>query len=288
MQKVALLGLGIMGGGMAGNLLKHGYSLNVYNRTRAKAETFAAQGAKVVDTPAEAADGADVILAMVGDDDASRAVWLGEDGALEGAKPGAVLVECSTLTPDWVKTLAAKAAEQGCKFLDSPVTGSRAAAENGQLVLLVGGEADVLESVRPVLEAISSTIAHLGPVGAGATYKLINNMMAAVHLAALAEGLALAEQAGLDLQQLVPLINNGAVNSNMVKGKLPRMIERRYDDPDFILKWMQKDVRYALQLGEQRGFTLKTVQAAAEVLKAAGDKGYGEKDMAVVVEGTRE
>lgn len=287
MQQVALLGLGIMGSGMAGNLLKKGFPLTVYNRTRAKAEPFATEGARIADSPAEAAEGADVILSMVGDDNASRAVWLGEHGALSRAKTGAVAIECSTLTTDWIRELAQLAAERGCKFLDVPVTGSKAAAADGKLTLLVGGGAETLEAVRPVLEAFGSTIAHLGPIGAGATYKLINNMMAAVQLAALAEGLALAERVGLNLEALVPLINNGAINSNMVKGKLPRMIEQRYDNPDFMLKWLEKDVRYALELGEASHAPLKTVQAALEIIRAARDKDLGELDMAATFEGAR-
>jgi 3-hydroxyisobutyrate dehydrogenase len=287
MQKVALLGLGIMGGGMAANLLKGGFSVNVYNRTRSKAEPLAAQGAQIAETPRQAAQDADVIVAMVGDDEASRSVWLGDDGALAGAKSGAVLVECSTLTTEWVRELATRAADRGCKFLDAPVTGSKAAAANGKLTLLVGGDAATIEAVRPVLEAISSRIAHLGPNGAGATYKLINNMMAAVQIAALSEGLALAERAGLNIEQLVPLINEGAINSGVVKGKLPRILEHRYDDADFALKWMQKDVRYALELGEAFEMSLKTAQAALEVIQAARDKGYGDMDFAATAEGVR-
>lgn len=287
MQKVGLLGLGIMGGGIAQNVLSHGFPLTVYNRTRAKAEPFAAAGAQIADTPAQAAQDADVIIAMVGDDAASRDVWLGDDGALATAKAGAVIVECSTLTPEWVRELADAAEARGLKFLDAPVSGSKDAAANGQLVLFVGGDAETLELVRPVLEAFSRSIAPLGPIGAGATYKLINNMMAAVHVAALAEGLALAERAGLNMEQLVPLLNNGAVNSTIVRGKLPRMVEHRYDNTDFALKWMQKDVRYALALGDAFGLDLKTVQAADDVLRAAGDKGFGEMDVAAAAEGVR-
>jgi 3-hydroxyisobutyrate dehydrogenase len=287
MQKVALLGLGIMGGGMAANLLKGGFALSVYNRTRERAEPFAAQGAQIADTPRQAAQDADVILAMVGDDDASRAVWLGDDGALANVKTGATLIECSTLTPEWVRELAMQAAAKGCKFLDAPVTGSKAAAANGQLTLLVGGDAETLEAVLPVLEAISSRIAHIGPTGAGATYKLINNMMAAVHVAALGEGLALAERAGLNIEALMPLINDSAINSLVVKGKLPRMVAHNYDDTDFALKWMHKDVRYALGLGSTFDVPLKTAQAAFDVIQAAREKGFDDMDFAATAEGVR-
>lgn len=287
MQRVALLGLGIMGSGMAANWLKKGFSLAVYNRTRSKAEPLAAQGARVADTPRQAAEDADIIVAMVGDDTASRAVWLGDDGALAGVKPGAVLVECSTLTPDWVRELAEQARAQGCEFLDAPVTGSKAAAAGGQLNLFVGAEAGTLEKARPALEAISKQINHLGPVGTGATWKLIVNIMTAAHLAALAEGLALAEKNGFDLQQIAPLILNGPSGSPAVQMKLPRIAERRYDDTDFSLRWMLKDVRYALALAEQCGLRLPTTEATAQVYQQASEKGLGDLDFAAVAEALR-
>ena len=287
MQRVALLGLGIMGTGMADNWLKKGFGLTVYNRTRSKAEPFAAQGAKVANTPREAAANADIIVAMVGDDPASRAVWAGEDGALAGARPGTILIECSTLSPDWVRELASLAAAKGCEFLDAPVTGSKPQAAAGQLNLFIGGNAATLDKVRPALEAVSAQINHLGPNGAGATWKLINNMMAAVQLVALSEGLALAEKTGIDMQQAVSLITNGASASNIVKGKLPRMIESRYGDTDFSLNWMHKDIRYALALAEQFGVTMNGVAAAETVFKRAHDKGLGDEDMASVYEGVK-
>lgn len=287
MQHVALLGLGIMGTGMAANWLQKGYPLTVYNRTRSKAEPFAAQGAQVASTPREAAAQADIIVAMVGDDPASRAVWLGDDGALAGARPGTVLVECSTLSPDWVRELAALAAAQQCEFLDAPVTGSKPQAAAGQLNLFVGGDSATLEKVRPALEAVSARISHLGANGAGATWKLINNMMAAVQLVALSEGMTLAEKAGIDMQQAVHLILESATASGIVKGKLPRIAESRYDDTDFSLNWMHKDIRYALALAQQLGVTLNSVTAAEIAFHRANDKGLGDQDMASVYEGVR-
>lgn len=287
MQRVALLGSGIMGSGMAVNWLKKGFPLTVYNRTRSKAEPFGAHGALVASTPREAAQDADVIVAMVGDDNASRAVWLGEDSALAGAKQGAILVECSTLTPDWVRELAEQARARSCDLLDAPVTGSKAAAANGQLNLFVGGEAATLEQARPALEAISKAIFHLGPVSTGATWKLINNMMTAMSLVAISEGLAMAEKAGFDVQQVAPLILNGPASSPAVQMKMPRLIERRYDDTDFSLRWMEKDMRYALALAEQLGLQLKTAEAAAEMYRKACEKGMADMDFSAVVEAVR-
>jgi 3-hydroxyisobutyrate dehydrogenase len=283
MTHVALLGLGIMGGGIASNLLKKGFTLAVYNRTHAKAAPFAAQGALVADTPRQAAQDADVIIAMVGDDDASRSVWLGDDGALGAAKAGAVLVECSTLSPDWVREWAGLGAARGVSCLEAPVAGSKEAAANGQLRLFIGGDAAVVEQVRPVLEAFSTQINLLGPNGAGATWKLINNMMIAVQVAALAESVALAEAAGLNMEQVSQLIANGPGASGIVKGKLPRMLEKRYADTEFSLRWMQKDIRYALELGEAFGVSLASVEGSQEVFTAGLEK-LGDQDFSAVVE----
>jgi 3-hydroxyisobutyrate dehydrogenase len=276
-----------MGSGMAHNLLKAGFSLTVYNRTRAKAEAFTAQGAHVADTPRAAATDADIIISMVGDDNASRAIWLGEDGALSGAQDDTVLIECSTLSLQWVRELATLAAECGIAFLDSPVTGSKDAAEAGELRLFVGGAAEALEQARPVLNAVSRQIVHLGPNGAGAVMKLVNNLMGAVQTVALAEGLNLAEQAGLNMQEVVPLIINGSVGSPIVKGKAARMVARDYDDTQFALRWMHKDATYALRAADDFGVSMPTVAIAREIYRLARGLGYDDADFAAVVEALR-
>ncbi|MCC7207716.1 MAG: NAD(P)-dependent oxidoreductase [Anaerolineae bacterium] len=285
MKHVALIGLGIMGRGLAGNILKAGHKLTVYNRTRDKAEPFAARGAQVAASPREAAAGAEIVISCVGDDAASRAVWLGGDGALAGSAPGAVLVECSTLSLDWTRELGETVKARGLDFLDAPMAGSKNAAANAELTLFVGGETAALDKARPVLEAISRRIAHLGPIGAGATYKLINNMMAAAQVAGLAEGMRLAEAAGLDMGQIRELALSGATTSPMVAAKAPRILERRYGDIDFALRWLLKDVRYALALGKQYGVSLRTMEATEAVFQAADQRGHGDDDSAAVAEG---
>ena len=180
MQRVALLGLGTMGAGMAANWLAKGFAVSVWNCTPAKAQALAGWGASATSaTPREAAAGADFVFAMVADDAASRSVWLGADGALAGAKAGAVMVELSTLTPEWVRELGRHAQAKGFGFLDAPVGGSRQAAASGELRLFVGGEPQTYEAARPALAAVGSKMDLLGPVGAGATWKLINNQLAA-------------------------------------------------------------------------------------------------------------
>ena len=287
MERVAVLGLGIMGGGIAANLLKAGYPVAVWNRTASKADPLVALGAVAAATPRAAAADADVVIACVGDDVASRATWLG-DGAIAGAladvKPDAVLIETSTLTPDWVRELAALAAEKGCGFLDAPMFGSREAAATGQISLAIGGDEAVFERVKLLLETFTRKLMYLGKTGTGATYKLINNMMGAVHAACAAEGLAMAEAAGLDIQAVAPLILEGPASSRMVQMKLPRMVERRYDETDFSLKWMEKDVVYALALAEQVGVPLTIAPAALALYRRALEKGFSAEDMAVVAE----
>ena len=287
MQNITLLGLGVMGSGMAQNLLRAGFPLTVYNRTRSKAEPLAAKGARVATTPREAAAEAAIIIGMLGDDEASRAIWLGDDGALAGAQPGAVLVECSTLSLAWVRELAGLAAERGLAFLDSPVTGSKDAAEAGELRLMVGGDAAVLERVRPALEAVSRRIDLYGPTGSGALVKLINNLMGAVQAVVLAEGLALAEQAGLNMEQVLALIINGAPGSPLVKGKAARMAHHDYGDTQFALKWMHKDATYALRAAAEYGVPMPTVAIAREVYQIARNLGYDDADFASVSEALR-
>ena len=282
MQRIALLGVGTMGAGMAASWLKNGFPLTIWNRTPARAAPFAAQGATIAATPREAAEGADIIVAMVADDDASRDVWLGASGALESAKPGAILIESSTLTPDWVRELGAKAQERGCRFLDAPVGGSRTAAAAGQLVLFVGGDAETLEAARPALEAVAQRVNHVGSTGAGATWKLINNMLIATQAAGLAEALAFARKSGFAPDQISALIGSSAAASPIVQLKLPRMIEGEFDETDFALYLMHKDTRYAVALAEKLGAPHDVIAAAETAFARAEAKGLGAKDFAAV------
>lgn len=282
MQRVALLGLGTMGAGMAANWLAKGFPLSVWNRTSGKAQALIAKGAGVAPTPREAAGGADVILAMVADDSASRSVWLGPDGALAGAKPGAIAVESSTLTPDWVRELAGHARAKRLGFLDAPVGGSRDAAASGELRFFVGGDEASLEAARAALTAVGSRIDRLGPVGAGATWKLINNQLIAAQTAALAEALDVAEKAGFKPEQVSALILAGAAASPIVKGKLPRMLGGDFDKTDFALYLMLKDARYATALAQSLGASADVISAAAKAFARAEAKGLGAKDFAAV------
>src|SRR5690348_9351765 len=214
MRSVAFLGLGVMGRGMAARAVGLGVPVAVWNRSRAKAEALAAEAAsakvRVAATPREAAEGADVVFSMVADDPASRSVWTGPDGALGGVTRGAVLVESSTVSPAWIEALAGEAASRGCTLVDAPVTGSRSQAASGQLLFLVGGDAEVVERLRPVLAVMSRAIVHVGPTGSGARLKLVNNFLCGVQAVALAEAIALIERAGLDRDVATKVLAEGA------------------------------------------------------------------------------
>jgi 3-hydroxyisobutyrate dehydrogenase len=286
MQQIALLGTGTMGIGMGENLLKAGFRVTAYNRTPVKAAPLSEAGAQVAATPAEAVRDADVILSILSDEDASRSAWLGEHGALNSAKPGAVLVESSTVRPSWIAEFAALAAQRSLALLDAPVTGSRAQAAGGQLIFLVGGEADVLDSVRPVLAAMSKEIVHLGPVGSGARMKLINNFLAGVQLASLAEALAWVERGGLDRDQALKVLKNGAPGSPLLCAMAARMVEATYE-VNFLLPLMAKDLRYASADAAAVGVDLRSAKAAGTRFADAVEAGYSEKDMSAVIEPLR-
>lgn len=284
--QVAVLGLGLMGTGMAKRLLSKEFPVVVYNRSRQKAEALAANGATVADSPREAAEKSRVVMSMVADDAASRAVWLGQSGVLASAAPGTVLVESSTLTTGWVRELAAAAVQQKCEFLDAPVTGTKSHAASGELLFLVGGSAKTLEAARPVLAAMSRNIIHLGPTGSGAVMKLVNNFLCGVQAAAFAEAMSLVEAAGLDSEQAAQVLCNGAPGSPLIKTIWARAKERDLT-PNFHLRLMAKDLKYAMEGAKQHRRTLKTAAPAIEVFEDAAQNGYGEQDFSAVIEAQR-
>ena len=285
--RVAFLGLGLMGGGMARRLLTNGFPLSVYNRNPAKAAAYTAEGATVASTPREAAAQAEVIISMVADDVAARSVWLGAEGALAAARPGTICIESSTVTLGWVRELAAAAASRQAEFLDAPVTGSRTHAAAGELNFLVGGSAATLEKVRPVLAAMSKTITPLGPTGSGALLKLINNFFCGVQVAGLAEVMTMIERGGLDRAKSLEIIANGAPGSPLVKAVSGRMTALDYA-PHFLLRLMAKDLTYAIQEAGAQSLDLATAKAALGTFQQGIAAGHGEKDIAAVVESFRE
>jgi 3-hydroxyisobutyrate dehydrogenase len=208
---------------MARRLLGAGFPLAVFNRNPDKAESLKREGATVAATPRAAASGAAVAISMVADDQASRAVWLGQDGALAALEPGSVLIESSTLTVEWVRELAAAAAAQGCELLDAPVTGSKMQAASGELTFLVGGSASGLERVRPVFAAMGKNIVSVGPTGSGALLKLINNFLCGIQALAAGEALAVIENSGLDRTKAIEFLSGAAPGSPILKTMFARI-----------------------------------------------------------------
>ena len=277
---VAILGLGTMGAGMAGRLLSASFPLTVYNRNRDKARPFTASGADVADSPRDAASRSEIVISMVADDAASRAVWFGENGALAGAQRGSVLIESSTLSVGYVKELGDAAAQKGCQFLDAPVTGTKPHAASGQLLFLVGGSATVLDAVRPVLAAMSRDVIHLGPQGSGARMKLINNFVCGVQAASFAEALEMAKVAGLDQATAAKILTEGAPGSGIVKRIAAQLTAN--DDPNFILRLMAKDLAYAVNEASAQGMQLQTASAALQIFQQAVAAGHGDEDFSAV------
>ena len=250
MTTVAFIGLGRMGHGMAGRYLDAGFSVAIWNRSKAKAEELIARGARWAASPADAADGADAVVTMVADDGASRAVWLGQDGAATNMKPDALAIECSTVSYQHALDLARELRGRGFVYVDSPVTGLPDAAAAGKLTLLVGAEPADLDKARPYLEPLSTTIRHFGAVGSGTVYKLINNLMGAIQIAGIAEGLAIAEQAGLDMKLVLEAVETGVAASPQVIRHSRRMAERNFAGATFTAALRQKDAAYAVALAE--------------------------------------
>ena len=256
MAKVAFLGLGVMGYPMAGHLQAKGHSVTVYNRTAAKAAAWAAQhGGTHADTPAGAAKGADFVMCCVGNDDDLRSVCLGDAGAFAGMAPGTVFVDHTTVSAAVTRELAAAAAESGIGFVDAPVSGGQAGAENGVLSVMCGGGADDYARAEPVIAAYARTCRRLGDTGAGQLAKMVNQICIAGLVQGLSEGLHFAEKAGLDIVDLVEVISGGAAGSWQMANRHKTMAEGKFDY-GFAVDWMRKDLGICLAEANRNGAKL--------------------------------
>jgi len=287
-MQIAFLGLGRMGSGMAGRLLAAGHQVTVYNRTQARAEALVRAGATLAKTPRDACAGADAIVAMTADDASSRAMWLGADGALAAERPGALAIECSTLSHAWVLELAGAAEERGFRYVDAPVTGLPAAAAAGELTLLVGATTEDLQAARPLLDVLATRVLHFGGVGAGTVYKLVVNLIGSVQIASAAEGLALAERAGLDLKAVVDAIATGQAASPQVVRNTRRMLEGEFTrDIVFTPVLRLKDVDYALRLAQTFGIATPFGDVARDAFARLIELGAGAEHEARVIDVAR-
>jgi 3-hydroxyisobutyrate dehydrogenase-like beta-hydroxyacid dehydrogenase len=239
-----------MGHGMAGRYLDAGFTVAVWNRSRAKADDLIARGAQWATSPEDAAIDADAVVTIVADDEASRAIWLGTNGAAANMKAGTLAIECSTVSYAHALDMSREIKSRGLIYIDCPVTGLPDAAASGRLTLLVGADAADLEKARPFLEPIGSTIRHFGAVGTGTVYKLINNLMGAIQIAGIAEGLAIAEQAGLDMKLVLEAVATGVAASPQVIRHSKRMATRDFAGATFTSALRHKDAAYAVVLAE--------------------------------------
>ena len=282
MSKVAFLGLGAMGSRMATNLLKAGHELTVWNLRPEAANKLAGAGAKAVATPREAAEGNDFIVAMVSNDEASRHVWLDEsNGALLGARAGAIAIESSTLTPAWVGELAGAMSKVGVTLLDAMVSGSTPQAENAQLVFLVGGDAESLKRAEPVLKPLGSSIQHAGPTGCGALAKLTTNTLMGVGLTTLAEMIGMLKRQGVDPKPVLNAVSATAMWNPHLTRDAESMLSGNFET-HFPIKLLEKDLGYTVKTAGGDA-AVPTVSAVRAVFKKAIDENLGDLNMTAVV-----
>ena len=272
MSDVGFIGIGIMGSGMSRNLIAAGHSVSVWNRTRSKAEQI--DGATVADTPREIAESCDVVLICVSDTPDVEAVIRGSEGVLAGLRSGSLVVDHSTISPSVTKELAAEVATAGASWVDAPVSGGSEGAANGTLSIMVGGtEADVARAM-PYLEAMGSTITHVGGVGAGQSVKLVNQILVVVNQLAVSEALLFAEAAGLDLDQTLRAVTGGAAGSWMLSNRGPQMVERDWR-PGFTIDLQQKDLRLVLGEADELGVPMLGTSTAFHLYRALQRQGLG-------------
>jgi 3-hydroxyisobutyrate dehydrogenase-like beta-hydroxyacid dehydrogenase len=278
---VGLIGLGLMGMPMGRNLLKAGFPLVVWNRSKAKADELVREGAKIADNPQGVAAQADIMITIVSDPPAVEKVLWGADGALSGLRRGSVLIDSSTISPDLARRAAAACNERGVDFLDAPVTGGTWGAEKGELIFMVGGKAEVLERVKPVLEAVGKRFFLLGPNGAGQTVKLAMNLILALQVETLAEALALVTAAGVPGERLVEVMQSSMARSGVLDVKAPLILKNEFP-ASFPLRLMHKDVRLALELAKEKGVPLPSGAAAYATYSAVKDASKDDPDFAAV------
>jgi 3-hydroxyisobutyrate dehydrogenase-like beta-hydroxyacid dehydrogenase len=275
-KQIGLIGLGLMGRPMGMNLLKAGYPLTVWNRTRSRGEELVAAGAKLAGSPQEVAAASDFLLTMVSDPPALEEVLWGSHGAMQGLERGSIYMDSSTVSPGLARKIAAACAERGARFLDAPVTGGDWGAKKGELVFMIGGDAETLKEVEPILGLMGKKWFHLGPHGSGQTIKLAMNMILALQVDALAEALALTTRSGIAGEKLVEVMQSSMARSGVLDVKAPNLLKGEFV-PSFPLRLMHKDLGLALDLANQLGVALPATAAARETYNYV--KGAAKEDL---------
>ncbi len=280
--RVGFIGIGKMGSPMAGNILRAGFPLTIYDRNPGKMKPLVDAGAQAAEDAAAVAEESDLVITMIGTVKDELAVVMGERGVLAGAHPDLTLIDMSTVGVATSRKLAAAAEEKGVSFLDAPVSGSVGPATEGSLGIMVGGDAEVLERGRPVFEALGDRIDHMGPNGTGSAMKVVLNLMIGMTVLAVAETVHLGQQAGLDPDKMLDILGRSSVRSPHLEAKGRMMIERRFE-PAFALKYMQKDFDLVMESAQELRTPLFASAIVHQVYSAANVSGYGELDYAGVI-----
>ena len=287
MAKIAFLGLGVMGYPMAGHLQKAGHEVTVYNRTTAKAEAWVKQhGGAFGATPAEAVAGAEFVMSCVGNDDDLRNVCVGENGAFSGMASGATFVDHTTVSAKVTRELYAAAAEKGIAFVDAPISGGQAGAENGILSIMCGGDQAAYDKAEPVMQAYGRMIKRLGDSGAGQLTKMVNQICIAGLVQGLAEGLHFAEKAGLDGKAVVDVISGGAAGSWQMANRYETMVDDKFDF-GFAVDWMRKDLGICLSTANENGASLPVTALVDQFYKDVQKLGGGRWDTSSLIKRLR-
>lgn len=282
MERIAYVGLGKMGSGMAANLVEAGYPVTVWNRTAEKCEPLVEMGARQASTPAAAVSDVDVIMYCLSDAGAVESVLFSDDGILVGTHSGQIALDMSTVHPDTSRREAAAYAKRDVEFLDAPVFGSKGEAEAGGLWILVGGDEGVFQRVRPILEPLSASVHYMGGTGMGTSMKLVGNLIVAAQLEAVGEALILAQKAGLDLKDVMEVLDVVDFRSPLISGVGRSLIERDFT-PFFALRHMLKDANLIARFAEQLRVPIPESAAVREVLKAAVNQGWGDENASALV-----
>jgi 3-hydroxyisobutyrate dehydrogenase len=286
MQRVAFLGLGTMGAAMAANLARAGFQVAAWNRTPGRAPELAELGVMTAATPAEAASTAEIVVLCVSDTPDVEAVLFGPEGVVEGAKPGTLVIDCSTIAPSGSWDFAARLRERDLRMVDAPVSGGSEGARNATLTIFVGGDERDVEHARPVLNALGRTITHVGPIGAGQAVKAVNQVILAGTYLGVAEGIVLAIKAGLDVEQVVEALGGGAAQSWVLANRSRRMIDNDYP-LGFKIALHRKDLAIALELAAQLGAALPVSAFAAQLESGLIARGHGDDDNSALARAIR-
>jgi 3-hydroxyisobutyrate dehydrogenase len=285
-QRVGFIGLGIMGAPMAANLASAGYQLRVWNRTPARAEPLVAAGATLASSPADVAAAVDITISCVSDSPDVEAVTLGPGGVIEGASPGSVYIDCSTISPQVARRIATALKERQVDMLDAPISGGDVGARAGTLAIMVGGEAPVFERCLPVFQALGKTIVHVGPSGAGQVVKLCNQVAGALNLLAMAEAISLAERSGVAPEKMLEVVSAGAAGSWMLSNLGPRAVAGDFA-PGFMVELMQKDLRLVAETAAVSATPVPGSALVQQLLRVLEARGRGRDGTQAIVDTLR-